>query len=611
MIFNVITLLVALSISGVAIYYSVAGLAAIFAASVIPVIIMGGVLEVGKLVAAVWLHRNWKTSVFWLKWYLGTAVAVLMFITSMGIFGFLSKSHVEQTAATAENVAQIERITGDIARQRAIISRSEERIEALESSTGGVDGNLQTQIDREQERIDTAYTRVEPTIQAQLDIIATEDAKQRSLLEPYELEIENITTLLADLQEAITAGEIRKAQQIVGTNPDGRYGPKTAERVDVFRDEQQAKLESARQNIERLKSTSSSTRTSAQAEIERIRSRVDAEVSRSNELIARLKTQLGQTSRQDIDKELEEQLSKIRTANDELDELVAQKVVIESTSRQLEAEVGPIKYIAEFIYRDEADTNLLEEAVRWVIIIIIFVFDPLAVGLLIASQYSFEDYARRKKEKAEKAPDPEPEPEPEKDTRAYEEYLKVMDMVVTETEYSELPEVKGPKPIPKKRSERHNKTIWPSEIETVQEEPSVEPSKEDAEKPVKESDKPATVDPQPEPLTPAAQPSIVQVEQEKVINHFSIPVASGINFPEAVQPGKLFMRLDEEPTALYEYNGQAWDAIDKNLLEYTAYTDKYIEALVKRIADNKYNLELLNEAEKLHIEDYLTRTSEE
>ena len=99
MLFGILTLLVALTISGVAIYYSVAGLVAIFAAASIPIIIMGGALEIGKLVAAVWLHRYWDRAKWWLRIYLSVAVLVLMFITSMGIFGFLSKAHIEQTAA--------------------------------------------------------------------------------------------------------------------------------------------------------------------------------------------------------------------------------------------------------------------------------------------------------------------------------------------------------------------------------------------------------------------------------------------------------------------------------------------------------------------------------
>ena len=121
MLLGLLVLLTALTISAVAIYYSVVGLVAIFAAAALPIMIMGGVLEVGKLVTAVWLHRYWKDTVWWLKSYLSFAVVLLMFITSMGIFGFLSKAHIEQTSAGEESVAQVERIVTEIDRQEAII----------------------------------------------------------------------------------------------------------------------------------------------------------------------------------------------------------------------------------------------------------------------------------------------------------------------------------------------------------------------------------------------------------------------------------------------------------------------------------------------------------
>ena len=90
-----LTLLVALSLSGIAAYYSIIGLTAIFAAAVIPIIVMGGILEVSKLTVTVWLHQNWHRANVVMKFYMLPAVIILMFITSMGIFGFLSKAHIE------------------------------------------------------------------------------------------------------------------------------------------------------------------------------------------------------------------------------------------------------------------------------------------------------------------------------------------------------------------------------------------------------------------------------------------------------------------------------------------------------------------------------------
>src|SRR6056300_1483860 len=185
MIFGILTLITALCISAVAIYYSVAGLVAIFAAAALPIMIMGGTLEIAKLVTAVWLHKYWKQATWWLKSYLSIAVVVLMFITSMGIFGFLSKAHIEQTSASQESVAQVERLTTEIARQNGIVARAEERIQNLQSNGVGADANIQSQIDKEQERIDLAYERVQPAIEQQNQIIADARASDATRSKPY------------------------------------------------------------------------------------------------------------------------------------------------------------------------------------------------------------------------------------------------------------------------------------------------------------------------------------------------------------------------------------------------------------------------------------------
>src|SRR6056300_1136079 len=200
MFLAVLTMITALTISAVAIYYSVAGLVAIFAAAALPIMVMGGVLEVGKLVTAVWLHRHWERATWWLKTYLSLAVVVLMLITSMGIFGFLSKAHIEQTSASQESVAQVERLTVEIARQNGIIDRAEDQIAKLETSGTGNDANIQSQIDKEQERIDNAYVRIQPAIDEQNKIIADVTAL-------FQQELDRIDTELATLQGYIDAGD--------------------------------------------------------------------------------------------------------------------------------------------------------------------------------------------------------------------------------------------------------------------------------------------------------------------------------------------------------------------------------------------------------------------
>jgi len=394
MYLGVLVLITALTISGVAIYYSIAGLVAIFAAAALPIMIMGGALEIGKLVTAVWLHRYWRQAVWWLKTYLTVAVVVLMFITSMGIFGFLSKAHIEQTSAGQESVAQVQRIEGEIERQQDIIVRAEQKIQKLETSNIGGDANIQAQIDAEQDRIDKAYERIQPAIDEQQKIIDS----QATL---YINELAKIDADMATLQGYIDSGETAKAQQMIGASADGIFGKKTADKIGDWQEQKQAERIELIEKIEQA--TNNPQAQAAAAEIKRLRTTAESQIAQSNELINRLRNQLGDTDKtESIDQEVDEQNLRIKNANDQIDTLIAEKYTIEGEYRKLEAEVGPIKYIAEFVYGEDADKNMLEEAVRWVIIVIIFVFDPLAVLLLIASQYTFDFHRRSKDDSGER-----------------------------------------------------------------------------------------------------------------------------------------------------------------------------------------------------------------
>ena len=394
MFLAILTLITALAISAVAIYYSVAGLVAIFAAAAVPIMIMGGVLEIGKLVTAVWLHKYWKQAAWWLRTYLSVAVFVLMLITSMGIFGFLSKAHIEQTSAGEESIARVETIQNEIDRQLGIVGRAENRVRQLESSETGADENVQGQIDKEQERIDTAYERIKPAIAEQNEIIA-------GVTQLFQNELDKIDTDLTTLQGYVDNGEVKKAQQTLGASADGVFGKKTAEKIGDWKEAKQAERAEWLTKIQ--DAANSPTVQAARKEIARLRDNADKQIEQSNLLINRLRDQLGDTSNQEeIQKNIDEQLERVRTASSEIETLTEEKIGLESEYRKLEAEVGPIKYIAEFVYGEQADNNMLEEAVRWVIIIIIFVFDPLAVLLLIASQYTFEFNRRRKDDDGER-----------------------------------------------------------------------------------------------------------------------------------------------------------------------------------------------------------------
>ena len=376
MYFVFLVFFTALTISFIAAWYSIAGLIAIFASAAIPVAIMGSALEIAKLVSASWLYRYWSHIPKLIKYYLTGAVVVLMFITSMGIFGFLSKAHVEQTSANLENLAQVERIENDISRYNNVIDRSEEKIASLESKGTGIQASVQTQIDIEQERIDNAYDRIQPLVDEQNEII-------KNSTKLYQQELNKIDEILATLNSYIDSNEIAKAQGIVGTKADGKYGPATAAAFQNFQDTKNTE----RNNwLEKIQNSSDSLEViAARQEIKRLRSQADKQISESNNLIQQYQRQLRNSDQVNVGTLIDEELNRIRESNSQIDILTEQKYEIEQNYRKLEAEVGPIKYIAEFVYGEQADKNLLEKAVRWVIILIIFVFDPLAVLLLIAA----------------------------------------------------------------------------------------------------------------------------------------------------------------------------------------------------------------------------------
>ena len=570
-VFGYWTLAIALAISGVAAYYSIIGLTAIFAAAVIPIIIMGSALEVAKVTTAVWLHRYWHVAPGLMKFYLTIATIVLMFITSMGIFGFLSKAHIEQTSMATESVAQIERIATEIGRNEGIISRAEQKIVKAEASTGNLNEDIQAQIDKEQGRIDSAYSRVQPAIdeqnaiiQTQLDILEDRvavytdeiDSLDEELIrlnnlvvefrsqlsgttvssieeqvQPYkdqivqldadldrintqaneyearisEVDIDN--SALDALQAQITTAEqtiikvtnqlqsteseqIQAGQAVIGVTSDGVFGGNTQRALNRWVDAQQkriAQLQSqaldlrtqaqatldtertrltdlvkdlrgaqtvaiqdrkqslleaidsvragaidnaktakadiqikidavlntdipenrqsrllAQDNITSLRQADDPRITSARESITQLRQGADAQIAASNNLIQRLRERIRVDGGADVDAIIDEQQNKIREANNSIDILTEEKYSLEAENRKLEAEVGPVKYIAEMVYGDQADANILEQAVRWVILLLVAVFDPLAIVLVLAGVMTIHKFGRKRLEEQDR-----------------------------------------------------------------------------------------------------------------------------------------------------------------------------------------------------------------
>jgi len=462
MFLGLLILFVALALSGIAAYYSIIGLTAIFAAAVLPIIVMGGVLEVAKLACTVWLHQNWQRARFIMKIYLVPAVAILMFITSMGIFGFLSKSHIEQSALGTEQIAQVKVIDEKLVRAQAKVQRWNDEIGRL--NKGETSGRIDGLISREQERIKNANLRIQPQIDQ-------ENAKIKVFREQAAVEVEQQNKRLNDAQKRTSAdinlAEKRLAQldkDVAAYTSQGtvKGGVFTADIDNVkkgnqLRAQQKPERDELTRAIQQAKDNEIGVASRVQREItninkrlaeqikgveqnvDKIRASITDTIESANSNIAKYTLEAG-SSNKNVDvriKELELNIEKIQP---EIDGLREEKFVFEKQYRQFEAEVGPVKYIAQLIYGDNPDQNLLEAAVRWVIILIVAVFDPLAIMMLLAATETFawrreEKYANIEKqetkvsaveipkevqsplpveetEKVQTPEEPEPEPEP-------------------------------------------------------------------------------------------------------------------------------------------------------------------------------------------------------
>ena len=193
MVLALVTLITALGISAVAAFYSIVGLMAIFSASALSIAVMGIVLEIGKLITASWLYQNWKRVPFLLKSYLTIAVVILMFITSMGIFGYLSKAHIDQGSGTSELYVKVERLDNRIASERKIITRAEKQLSALDSALdkylelGAVSKGLKKREDQEQER--NTLTNIINNAQTKIDKLLDEKSEYKLQINSFEVEI--------------------------------------------------------------------------------------------------------------------------------------------------------------------------------------------------------------------------------------------------------------------------------------------------------------------------------------------------------------------------------------------------------------------------------------
>ena len=376
MFLTVLALLSALSVSTVAIWYSVVGLMSIFSGAAIAIAVIGVTLEVGKLVATVWLHQNWHHTKLTLKIYLTTSVIVLMFITSMGIFGFLSRAHIEQTALTTDQFAQIEAIDEQIARS---VSKIETWTSEIDRLNKGQDVRVDQLIIREQDALKEIYEKV--------------NKDKKTYKDQSDEDIQNQNDRLAQAQQRKKDDQARADQQMDDALID----------EDKYNEEIERARRAELGVAARVQREIIAVKKELRAQHKRIDNMYAPQIQDINNRIAKLREQASLKT-EDIDTRVNELDAFISTEIKRQDGVREQKRVLESGYRKLEAEVGPVKYIAALVYGESVDQQLLEEAVRLVTIIIIFVFDPFAVFMLLAASEGFIMWRRKKDENAEKQP---------------------------------------------------------------------------------------------------------------------------------------------------------------------------------------------------------------
>jgi hypothetical protein len=519
MLFGYFTLFVALLIEIVGAYYSITGLAAIFSGAVIPILIMGGSLELGKVTAAVWLKNNWERASLTFKLYLLPAVVMLMLITSMGIFGFLSKAHNDQNL-----------VSGDVLGKIAIYDEK---------------------------------------IRIQRDNIES----ARKALQQMDAAVDQTMSRSSDEKGADKATAIRRGQA-------------------------------------------------------RERGNLQGEIARAQAEIVKL--------------------------ND-------QRAPIAAEVRKVEAEVGPIKYIAKLIYDDNPDANILEKAVVWVIMIIVAVFDPLALVLILAAQQSIrwvqgeEEKPKLEKEsvgewfnRAKKRArfwDQQPEPknndiidesqywirdveniEPEIDQHTHispEDYYRAMGLFDTAQALTD-PYISDSYTKNTPKTNIGNDPHPPGWMFTAQPHPLIDTADPE---PIPEPPIPESI-PEPPPVANVSMTGVEYIEvngkrmhhkafdphstdafhalerhQEKIVADNAPPELTntsgfGITFPNDPNKGDTHLRVDRLPTTLYKFNGRDWIEVDKQLNGSYVFDEAYIDYLIEGIDSGTYDPELLSDNER-------------
>ena len=301
-------LISALSISLVSGYFSIIGLTTMFPAAFWSIVIMGGVLEVSKLVSTSWLHHNWKIAPRSLKIYLTTAVVVLIFITSMGIFGFLSKSHIEHQKNAEETAILMNQLEERIGREKDYIARQNQYISELSQDKDSSSKDNVYNIELEQREIDDLYSSLDKSISFDKEEIDRLNEK-----------IDKLDLAVSDLEKS----------------SGGLFSNKN-KKIAALKEQQSEERSQINKKIEEAELRISRSRESIESQVNKIHSRID---DRQDDTV----------DKEDIATKKEEFNNNIKLAYEKINAMETEKFKYKNSQLQLEAEVGPVKYVAELL----------------------------------------------------------------------------------------------------------------------------------------------------------------------------------------------------------------------------------------------------------------------
>ena len=414
MLFGLLTLFTALAIAGVAAWFSIVGLMLLFSGMPMSIAVMAGTLEVGKLLTASWLYRYWNETSIMLRSYLTAAVIILMVITSIGIFGYLSKAASDQAGDIGDAVAVVERIDAQIDREENKIALIEDRILGI---GGSVD--ISASIEAQEDIRDGAWARVQGDIDYNQEQI-------ENVREQLKVDIAQQDSRLAELDKAVN--DLRsKGVEVVTLDEGGAFRSAETEKIDYIeqanelRASQQAERDEIKAEKQSLRDQATADINVFQTAIDNYRQQAQDDINGANAEINRLRNQSSTQA--------DDNINKINAFNEDIDAIYANIVTLkdekfdaESKIRNLDREVGPIKYLAQLIYGSE-ERDVLDQAIRLFILMLVFVFDPLAVMLVIAANQTLLRYGINLESSGPPVPpkdDPEPTPFPQEPEDRYD-----------------------------------------------------------------------------------------------------------------------------------------------------------------------------------------------